>query len=449
MYPKKTLGIVVRKILPAFCTRIDGMIINIDIMREQRILRGVSVNRVQTIVMAGGAGERLQPLTRGRSKASVPFGGKYLIADFTLSNCINSGVRQISVLTQYLSDSLHKHIQNGWGISGSRLGDYIYCVPAQQKVGTDWYRGTVDAIRQNLDLIKGRAGDPVLILSGDHIYKMNYRQIVDYHEMKKADITISAVRVRPEEAAGRLGVLDEDQDHRVVGFHEKPPQPETIAGAPEHVLGSMGVYVFSAGVLRETLQEPEDDFGRGAIPKAISQGRNIFAYDYEKENKIEDFVVEVKEGTRYKILVDRTHDSSYWKDIGSIDSYYEASMDLVSVDPPFNLYGEQWPFRAYDRSLPPSKFIFGEESIIFDDVNIEPGARIKRAIIDTGVRIKSGVSIGDDLEADARKGFTISDKGIRINDLFNVVQKSLAYQADQSCARHLSSGRCQNGSASL
>ena len=406
------------------------------------------MDNVQTIVMAGGAGERLQPLTRGRSKAAVPFGGKYLIIDFTLSNCINSGIRQISVLTQYLSDSLHKHIQNGWGISGSRLGDFIYCVPAQQKIGTDWYRGTADAIRQNLDLIKGKANDPVLILSGDHIYKMDYRQIVTYHKMKKADLTVSVVRVKPEEAAGRLGVLEEDQDHRVVSFHEKPPQSRTTAEPPEYVLGSMGVYVFRAEALREALQEPGDDFGKGVIPKAIIRGCDIFVYDYEKENKIEDFVVEVKEGTRHKVLVDRTRDSSYWKDIGSIDSYYEASMDLVSVVPPFNLYGEQWPLRAHERSLPPSKFIFGgkatdslvsdgciisggtvwksilspgvvverdgfiEESIIFDDVNIEPGARIKRTIIDTEVRIRSGVSIGYDLEADARKGCTISDKGI-------------------------------------
>ena len=410
----------------------------------------ITMGRVQTIVMAGGAGERLRPLTRGRSKASVPFGGKYLIIDFTLSNCINSGIRQISVLTQYLSDSLHKHIQNGWGISNSRLGDYIYCVPAQQKVGTDWYLGTADAIRQNLDLIKGNDDDPVLILSGDHIYKMDYRQIVAYHEMKNADITISAVRIRAEEAAGRLGVLEEDQEHRVTGFHEKPPQSKTIAGAEEHVLGSMGVYIFRTGTLKEALQEPGDDFGKGIIPNAINEGLNILLYDYEKENKIEDFAVEVEEGTRHKFLVDRTRDSSYWRDIGSIDSYYEASMDLVSVDPPFNLYGEQWPLRAYERSLPPSKFIFEgkasnsmvsdgciisggtvwksilspgviverdaiiEESIIFDDVDIEPGAKIKRAIIDTGVRIKSGVSIGYDLEADARKDCTISDKGIAV-----------------------------------
>ncbi len=408
------------------------------------------MNNVRTIVMAGGAGERLQPLTRGRSKAAVPFGGKYLIIDYTLSNCINSGIRQISVLTQHLSDSLHKHIQNGWGISSSRLGDYIYCVPAQQKIGTDWYRGTADAIRQNLDLIKGKEDDPVLILSGDHIYKMDYRQILAYHHIKKADITISAVRVTVEEATERLGVLEKDQDHRVVAFHEKPALPKTISEAPEHVLCSMGVYAFKAGALREALQEPGDDFGRGVIPKAISQARHIYVYDYEKENRIEDFVVEVKEGTRHKILAHRTRDSSYWKDIGSIDSYYEASMDLVSVDPPFNLYGEQWPFRACERSLPPSKFVFGgkapdsmvsdgcivsggmvrrsilspgvivekdalvEESIIFDDVNIEPGARIRRAIIDTEVRIQSGVSIGYDLEADATKGCAISDRGIAV-----------------------------------
>jgi glucose-1-phosphate adenylyltransferase len=408
----------------------------------------MAVNKVQAIIMAGGAGERLQPLTSGRSKASVPFGGKYLIIDFTLSNCINSGIRQIFVLTQYLSDSLNRHIQNGWGISGSRLGDYIYCVPAQQKVGVDWYLGTADAIRQNLDLIRGKDNDPVLILSGDHIYKMNYLQIVAYHQMKKADFTLSAIRVTSEEAAGRLGVLEVDKDDRVVGFQEKPEQPKTIADTPEHVFGSMGIYVFKTGALRAALQEPEKDFGRNVIPAAISNSQNIFIYDYENENRIEDYVVEVKEGTRHKFLVDKTRDSSYWKDIGTIDSYYEASMDLVSFDPPFNLYGEKWPIRAYERSLPPSKFVFDaevmdsivsdgciisggtvrrsilspgvvlekgalvEESIVFDDVSIEPGAKIRRAIIDTAVRIQSGVSIGYDLDADAKKGCTISDRGI-------------------------------------
>ena len=406
------------------------------------------MNRVLAIIMAGGAGERLLPLTSGRSKAAVPFAGKYRIIDFVLSNCINSGIRQIFVLTQYLSDSLNKHIQDGWGISSSRLGDYIYCVPAQQKAGADWYRGTADAIRQNLDLVKGKNADTILILSGDHIYKMDYLQMVAYHKMKKADLTLSAIRVRAEEAAGRLGVLEVDENCNVVGFEEKPSQPMTIADAPDYVFGSMGIYVFKASALREALLEPEDDFGKGAIPRAISRGRNVFAYDYEKKNRIEDFVVEVREGTRYKIPVDRTHDSSYWKDIGTIDSYYEANMELLSIDPPFNLYGEKWPFRAYERSLPPTKFVFGgrspdsmvadgciisggvvwnsilspgvvverdalvEESIILNDVNIEPGARVRRAIIDKDVRVKSGVSLGYDLEADTRKGCIISDKGI-------------------------------------
>jgi len=406
------------------------------------------LNSVLAVIMAGGAGERLLPLTSGRSKAAVPFAGKYRIIDFVLSNCINSGIRQIFVLTQYLSDSLNKHIQDGWGISSSRLGDYIYCVPAQQKTGGNWYRGTADAIRQNLDLIKENNAETILILSGDHIYKMDYLQMVAYHKMRKADLTLSAIRVRAEEAAGRLGVLEVDEKCNVVGFEEKPGQPMTIADAPDSVLGSMGIYAFKASALREALHEPEDDFGKGAIPRAISRGRNVFAYDYEKENKIEDFVVEVREGTRYKILVERTHDSSYWKDIGTIDSYYEANMELLGVDPPFNLYGEKWPFRAYERSLPPTKFVFGgrspdsmvadgciisggvvwrsilspdvvverdalvEESIILNDVNIEPGARVRRAIIDKDVRVKSGVSIGYDLEADTRKGCIISDKGI-------------------------------------
>jgi glucose-1-phosphate adenylyltransferase len=406
------------------------------------------LNRVLAIVMAGGAGERLLPLTSDQSKAAIRFAGKYRIIDFVLSNCINSGIRQIFVLTQYLSDSLNKHIQDGWGISGSRLGDHIYCVPAQQKAGADWYRGTADAIRQNLDLIKERNTDTILILSGDHIYKMDYLQMVAYHKMKKADLTLSAIRVRAEEAAGRLGVLDVDKKGKVIGFEEKPRHPKTIGNTPDCVLVSMGIYAFEASALREALHGSEDDFGKGTIPRAISRDRKIFAYDYEKKNKIEDFVVEMREGTRVKILINRTHDSSYWKDIGTIDSYYEVNMELLGVDPPFNLYGEKWPFRAYERSLPPSKFVFGgrspdsmvadgciisggvvwksilspgvvverdasvEESIVLDDVSIEPGARVRRAIIDTDVRVKSGALIGYDLEADARKGCMISDSGI-------------------------------------
>ncbi len=197
------------------------------------------MNRVLAIIMAGGSGERLQPLTKVRSKPAVPFGGKFRLIDFTLSNCINSGIRQISVLIQYRSTSLQRHIQEGWGISSSGLGDYIYCVPAQQKIGTDWYRGTADAIRQNLDLVRSKGTEHVIILSGDHVYKMNYLQMVAYHQKKDADVTVSAIRVRKEEAAHALGVLEVDLTSRVVAFEEKPSRPKVIVDSPDYVFASM------------------------------------------------------------------------------------------------------------------------------------------------------------------------------------------------------------------
>ena len=406
------------------------------------------MDKVLSIVMAGGAGERLQPLTKERSKAAVPFGGKFRLIDFTLSNCINSGVRQIFILTQYRLTSLHRHIQEGWSISLSGLGDYIYCVPAQQRAGADWYHGTADAVRQNLDLTKKRDVKDILILPADHIYKMDYLQMLNYHRLKKASITTSAIRVGKEEAVGKLGVLEVDKEFRLVGFEEKPAQPKTLAGAPGFVLASMGIYIFKVDALREILQAPGDDFGKDILPRVAAQGWDIFVYDYEKENRIEDFVVKVEDGKRTKILIDRIRDSSYWKDVGSIDSYYQASMDLVGVDPLFNLYGEKWPFRTYQRLLPPSKYVIGgralesivcdgcivsggtvrnsilspgvvverealvEESIVFDDVVIEPGARVRRAIIDKEARIQAGATLGYDAEADTRRGCTISEAGI-------------------------------------
>ena len=406
------------------------------------------MEKVLAIIMAGGAGERLQPLTKERSKAAVPFAGKFRLIDFTLSNCINSGLRQIYVLTQYRSDSLHRHIQDGWGISGSRLGDFIYSIPAQQKLGAEWYRGTADAVRQNLASVMRKNFEEVLILSGDHVYKMNYLQLLTYHRMKRASVTIAAVRATKEQAAGRLGVLETDRDNRLVGFEEKPAQPRTIAGAPDYALASMGVYIFAPSTLFEALQGQEDDFGKHVIPGMVGKQSNLFVYDYEKENKIKDFKVEVKDGIREKVLAKSTRDSSYWKDVGTIDSYFEASMDLVGVDPLFNLYGEKWMLRTYQRPLPPSKYVLGgktlesivcdgciisggtvwnsilspgvvlergaevEQSVIFDDVIIDPGARVRRAIIDKQSRIRAGVSIGYDQEADNSRGCTISDNGV-------------------------------------
>jgi glucose-1-phosphate adenylyltransferase len=328
------------------------------------------------------------------------------------------------------------------------MGDYIYCVPAQQKMGPEWYRGTADAVRQNVDLFMQRDVEYVLILSGDHVYKMNYLQMLGYHKMKDADMTVSAVRSKREEAAGSLGVLEIDQEHRIVGFEEKPAEPKTVPDAPEFALTSMGVYIFKADALREILGDKFDDFGKDVIPALVGSSSGLFAYDYTNENKIEDFTVEVRDGKRRKNMTDRTRDSSYWRDVGSIDSYFEASMDLVAVDPLFSLYGEKWPFRTYQRVLPPGKCTMGgrisdsiicdgciisgsmvarsilspnvvvekganvEESVILDDVIIEPNARIRRSIIDKEVRIEAGASLGYSADEDKSKGCTLSDQGI-------------------------------------
>ena len=408
------------------------------------------MDKVLAIIMAGGAGERLRPLTKARSKGAVPFGGKYRLIDFTLSNCINSGLRRIYVLTQYLSESLNRHIQEGWAISSSGLGDYIYCVPAQQKFGADWYRGTADAVRQNLDIVRREAIDNVLILSGDHIYKMDYLKFATYHEARKAALTISAVRVRKEQASGRLGVLDIDENSRLVSFEEKPVQPKTLVHAPDYALGSMGVYLFRVGALLQALENEGQDFGKDIIPQMLESNEGIFVYDYDKENQIEDYEFRVKDGMREKMLVERTRDSPYWKDVGSVDSYYEANMELVAVDPVFSLYGEKWPFRTYQRPLPPTKCVLGgkisdsivcdgcivsggsvldsilspgaivekdavvEHSIVLDNVLVGPGARIKRAIVDKESRVRAGALLGYDLEADRRRGCTISDSGISV-----------------------------------
>jgi glucose-1-phosphate adenylyltransferase len=406
------------------------------------------MQKTLAIIMAGGAGERLQPLTRERSKASVPFAGKFRLIDITLSNCVNSGIRRIFVLTQYLSESLNRHIQDGWSISSSGLGDYIYCMPAQQKMGEVWYRGTADAVRQNLNLITGKEIEDVLILSGDHVYKMDYSKLLAYHWAKNADLTIPAVRVKKEVAAQRLGVLEVNSDYQLMSFEEKPLQPKTLPESADLTLASMGIYMFRVKNLHQALKSEGQDFGKNVIPEMLSAGNNIFVYDFEKENRIIDFEIRVENGIRDKVLIDRTSDSSYWKDVGTIDTFYEASMDLVRIRPLFSLYGEKWPLRTYQRQLPPSKCILGgkiidsivsdgciisggtvdhsilspnviiekdaivEHSVIFDDVFVEPGARIRKAIVDKECRIRAGASIGYDPEADKARGCTVFESGI-------------------------------------
>jgi glucose-1-phosphate adenylyltransferase len=406
------------------------------------------MDRVLTIVLAGGTGQRLQPLTKVRSKPAVPFAGKYRLIDFSLSNCINSDIRQIFVLVQYRSWSLQRHIQEGWGISSSRLGEFIYCVPAQQKIGEEWYRGTADAIRQNLDLLRGRNIDQVLILSGDHVYKMNYKQMISFHRAGKAGFTIAVIRVPREEAAGKLGVFEIDESYRATGFTEKPEQPKCVPGDEEHALASMGIYVFNVNTLLDILQEEGNDFGNDIIPRLIGKRDDIMLYNFTENNYIEDYMVQVENGTRNKVLVEKTRDSSYWRDVGSLDSYYEANMDLVGVDPLFNLYTDRWLFRTFERSMPPSKCIIGgktldsmvsdgciisggtvqrsvlspgvvvekdaqvDDSVIMDAVIIEPGAKIRHAIIDKEAVIRANTTVGYDREADIRRGCTVSEKGV-------------------------------------
>ncbi|MFA5156228.1 MAG: glucose-1-phosphate adenylyltransferase [Candidatus Omnitrophota bacterium] len=396
------------------------------------------VKKVLTFIMAGGKGERLWPLTKDRTKPAVPFGGIYRIIDFTLSNCINSGLRKIYVLTQYKSASLQRHIRLGWNILSSELAEYIELLPAQQRISETWYLGTADAIYQNLYTLEIDKTDEVLILAGDHIYKMNYYTMIDFHREVDADLTVGVVEV-PKERSAHLGVVDVDTLGRVTGFQEKPQKPKTIPNKPDMVYASMGIYVFKHAVLEQELLEDaknnsHHDFGKDIIPQMLKKGLKVAAYNFIDENKKE---------------------AQYWRDIGTIDAYYEANMDLVQVDPVFNLYDKEWPIRTYQEQFPPAKTVFsGEEvtgrvgltldsfaaggciisggrvqrsilspnvrinsysqvydSILMEGVNVGRHAKIKRAIIDKDVVIPQGMVIGYDPEAD-RKRFFVSDSGV-------------------------------------
>jgi glucose-1-phosphate adenylyltransferase len=397
------------------------------------------MRRVLAFIMAGGKGERLWPLTKDRTKPAVPFGGIYRIIDFTLSNCINSGLRRVYVLTQYKSASLQRHIRLGWNILASELEEFIELLPAQQRVGESWYLGTADAIFQNFYTVEADQPDEVLILAGDHLYKMNYYNMIDFHRAAEADLTVGVVETDKEKASG-LGVIEVDSLGRVIGFQEKPQKPKTIPHQPERIYASMGIYVFKHQVLEEVLiadahnLRSTHDFGKDIIPQMLKKGLKVAVYNFIDENKKE---------------------AKYWRDIGTIDAYFEANMDLVQVDPVFNLYDKEWPIRTYQEQYPPAKTVFsGEEitgrvglvldsiicggciisggrvqrsilspnvrinsysqvydSILMEGVNVGRYAKIKRAIIDKDVTIPQGMVIGYDLEAD-RKKFYVSDNGV-------------------------------------
>jgi glucose-1-phosphate adenylyltransferase len=409
---------------------------------------------VMALVMAGGKGERLYPLTLDRSKPAVPFGGIYRIIDITLSNCINSNIYKIIVLPQYKAQSLVEHLEAGWNIFSYALGHYMKVVPPQMRVGEDWYRGTADSVRQNLYLIERDLPKHLLILSGDHVYKMDYVKFRKYHEEKGADITVSVIEV-PISQAHRFGVAETAGDYRITGFKEKPPSAEPMPGDSRYALASMGVYIFKAEVLIDLLNSTDkDDFGRDIIPMALER-YSIYAFPYKKKNCIEDFVYTIDEaGSRVRVLEPCIRDSSYWRDVGDLDAYWNANMDLTGVDPIFNLYGSKWPLRTFQVQYPPVKTIFRDrssnrtgmaldsivshgsiisggivktsvvsynvivnswtevsESVILSNVEIGRYCKIMKAIIDKGNRIPPHTEIGYNPEED-RKRFKVTPRGI-------------------------------------
>ena len=339
---------------------------------------------VLAVLLAGGAGERLHPLTRDRAKPAVPFGGIYRIIDVTLSNCLNSSCRRILVLVQYKSHSLTRHVHSSWNLFRPELGEVIEVIAPQQRVNSSWFLGTADAIYQNLYFIDQERPKEVLILSGDHIYKMDYMKMVEHHRESGSDLTIAAIAV-PVDEASRFGVLETDKDGRVVGFEEKSPNPKTMPGNKDMAYASMGIYVFNTEILKKvTLADAENpssshDFGKDIIPRMIEESR-VFAYKFVDENK---------EGTHKEI--------QYWRDVGTIDAYWEANIDLVEVDPLFNLYDQAWPIRTSVPTLPPAKFVFAQEGrrfgVAIDSIvsagSIVSGGIVKRSVLSTGVRVNS------------------------------------------------------------
>ncbi|HVN43959.1 MAG TPA: glucose-1-phosphate adenylyltransferase [Steroidobacteraceae bacterium] len=388
------------------------------------------------IIMAGGRGERLGELTAHRCKPATPFGGKFRIIDFVLSNCVNSGIRQISILTQYKAQSLIQHVQHGWSYLRGEFGEFVEVVPAQQQLGPVWYRGTADAVHQNIELIMSHRPKHVLVLAGDHIYKMDYGPMIAYHVEKGADITVGVVEVAAQESR-HYGVLTATEWNRVTKFAEKPATPDTLPARPDTILASMGIYVFNTRLLETMLAADAandasgHDFGKNILPEAIDANRQVFAYPFQ----------DVK-----------TRAQSYWRDVGTIDAYYDANLELVHVRPELNIYDEDWPIWTYQVQQPPAKFVLDEdgrrgsainsmvsggciisgavvrESLLFSNVRVEersnlyrsvilPNAEIGRdcvirgAIVDEGGEVPDGTTIGVDRESDARR-FHVTEKGV-------------------------------------
>ena len=350
--------------------------------------------RTLAVIMAGGMGERLRPLTDVRAKPAVPFGAIFRIIDFTLSNCINSEIRQILVLTQYKSHSLSRHLTQGFNFLPPRLDEFVEEIPAQMQLGNQWYKGTADAIRQNLSFINNIAADNLLILAGDHIYKMDYRLLRDFHQEQKAALTVSVIRVPASVAAGQYGVLEVDETGRIVGFEEKPKEPKCLPGTTD-CLASMGIYIFENAALHRWLDNDLLDFGKDVIPAMVRAGEPVYAFDFSTRNQIQDYVAVMRGDKRMKELR-LTDDCGYWRDVGTLDSFWQANIDLVSVKPPLSLYGEAWPFFRSPTFFPPAKFVHEEggrtgmavRSIVAEGVIIS-GGLVRASVLSGGTIVHS------------------------------------------------------------
>ena len=350
--------------------------------------------RTLAVIMAGGMGERLRPLTDARAKPAVPFGAIFRIIDFTLSNCINSEIRQILVLTQYKSHSLSRHLTTGFNFLPPRMDEFVEEIPAQMQLGNQWYKGTADAVRQNLGYINSIAADNLLILAGDHIYKMDYRLLRNYHEERGAALTVSVIRVPAAVAAGQYGVLEVDEQRRIIGFEEKPAEPKCLPGTTD-CLASMGIYLFENGSLHRWLDNDLLDFGKDVIPAMVAAGEPVYAFDFSTLNQIQDYVATTIGERRVKELRP-LEDSGYWRDVGTLDALWQANIDLISVNPPFSLYGEAWPFFRCPTFFPPAKFVHEEggrtgmavRSIVAEGVIIS-GGLVRASVLSGGTIVHS------------------------------------------------------------
>lgn len=398
---------------------------------------------VLVMILAGGEGKRLFPLTKDRAKPAVPFGGRYRIIDFVLNNFINSGFYKIKVLTQYKSDSLNKHITRGWSLSPF-LDQYIDLVPAQMRTGGDWYMGTADAVFQNINHILDTNPNYLCIFGGDHVYKMDVSQMLDYHKNNSSDLTISAIQV-PKNEASEFGIMEVNDKWELIGFEEKPKNPKTIPGNNKMCLASMGNYVFNKDILVDALykdarkEKTNHDFGKNVIPSLLEEGKRIFVYNFNKNE--------------FPGISDS--ERGYWRDVGNIDAYWHANMDLLNYSPELNLYSKEWPLRTFNYNYPPAKFIWQEgdrvgmatnsmvsegciisggglsrcilspkvkinsyaqvsESILMENVSIGRYAEIKKAIIDKNVVIPAEMKIGFNREEDEHRGFYVSEEGITV-----------------------------------